>query len=101
MLVVAPAGFGKTSILADWAEIDGRPFAWLSLGTADNDRMVLWAYIAAALTAAGGMTWTSDELSAVARVPDPVGVVIAHYEDRPGDGPGPRRLPRHRERGVP
>ena len=78
MLVVAPAGFGKTSILADWAEIDGRPFAWLSLGTADNDRMVLWAYIAAALTAAGGMTWTSDELSAVARVPDPVGVVIAH-----------------------
>ena len=78
VLVVAPAGFGKTSILADWAEIDGRPFAWLSLGTADNDRMVLWAYIAAALTAAGGMTWTSDELSAIARVPDPVGVVIAH-----------------------
>ncbi len=78
VLVVAPAGFGKTSILADWAEIDGRPFAWLSLGTADNDRMVLWAYIAAALTAAGGMSWTSDELSAIARVPDPVGVVIAH-----------------------
>ena len=56
----------------------GVAFAWLSLGKADNDRMVLWAYIAAALTAAEGMTWTSDELSAVARVPDPVGVVIAH-----------------------
>ena len=84
-----PSGLRQASILADWAEIDGRRFAWLSLGKADNDRMVLWAYIAAALTAAEGMTWTRDELSAIARVPDPVGVVIAHIEDRSGDGPRP------------
>jgi LuxR family transcriptional regulator, maltose regulon positive regulatory protein len=78
VLVVAPAGFGKTSLLADWAAIDGRPFAWLSLGQPDNDRMVLWAYIAAALTAVGGTTWTGDQVSSIARTPDPVEVVLAN-----------------------
>ena len=31
VLVCAPAGFGKTMLLADWARGDGRPVAWLSL----------------------------------------------------------------------
>src|SRR6516162_9477989 len=36
-VVCAPAGFGKTALLADWARRSGRPVAWLSLDTADND----------------------------------------------------------------
>src|SRR3954468_825527 len=29
VLVVAPAGYGKTTVLAEWAEQDDRPFAWI------------------------------------------------------------------------
>jgi LuxR family maltose regulon positive regulatory protein len=35
--LVAPAGFGKTTALCDWAERDGRPFAWVTLDERDND----------------------------------------------------------------
>jgi len=37
VLVCAPAGSGKTVLLADWARRGGRPVAWLSLDAADND----------------------------------------------------------------
>jgi LuxR family maltose regulon positive regulatory protein len=29
--VIAPAGYGKTTLLARWAESDPRPFAWVAL----------------------------------------------------------------------
>ena len=29
--VVAPAGYGKTTLLARWIEADPRPFAWVAL----------------------------------------------------------------------
>ena len=51
-LVSAPAGFGKTTLLADWlatASADGRAVAWLSLDQRDNDPAVFWAYLVAAL----------------------------------------------------
>jgi LuxR family maltose regulon positive regulatory protein len=44
----APAGYGKTTVLAQWAERDSRPFAWVSVG-ADDDARSLVATIAAAL----------------------------------------------------
>jgi ATP/maltotriose-dependent transcriptional regulator MalT len=47
--VCAPAGFGKTALLADWARRSGRPVAWLSLDTADNDPVRFWRHLAAAL----------------------------------------------------
>jgi ATP/maltotriose-dependent transcriptional regulator MalT len=31
VIVVAPAGYGKTTVLAQWAAKDARPFAWLSI----------------------------------------------------------------------
>ena len=37
VLVTAPAGYAKTSVLAEWAEQDDRPFAWVTLDTRDND----------------------------------------------------------------
>jgi len=49
LLVCAPAGFGKTSLLADWARSGGRAVAWLSLDTGDNDPVRFWRYVAAAL----------------------------------------------------
>jgi LuxR family transcriptional regulator, maltose regulon positive regulatory protein len=50
-LVCAPAGFGKTALLADWARRDPRPVAWLSLDDADNDPARFWRHVAAALDA--------------------------------------------------
>ena len=49
VLVCAPAGSGKTVLLADWARRENRPVAWLSLDTGDNDPARFWRYVAAAL----------------------------------------------------
>jgi LuxR family maltose regulon positive regulatory protein len=47
--VVAPPGYGKTTLLAQWsARIDPR-VAWVSVDRRDNDPVVLLTYIAAAL----------------------------------------------------
>ena len=47
--VVAPAGYGKTTLLAQWAKADPRPFAWVALDSGDDDAVVLLRYIAAAI----------------------------------------------------
>ena len=49
VLLCAPAGFGKTALLADWARAGRRPVAWLSLDEADNDPVRFWRHVAAAL----------------------------------------------------
>jgi len=49
--VVAPSGYGKTTLLSEWAEASGRDLAWVSVDQGDNDPKVLLAYIAAALDA--------------------------------------------------
>jgi LuxR family transcriptional regulator, maltose regulon positive regulatory protein len=49
--VVAPPGYGKTTLLAEWAEANGQSFAWVSLDEADNDPKVLLSYVAEALDA--------------------------------------------------
>jgi len=54
-LVSAPAGFGKTTLLAEWltaAAVEGRSTAWLSLDQRDNDPALFWTYLVAALRAA-------------------------------------------------
>ena len=51
MSVVAPAGYGKTTLLSQWAERNGQAFAWVSVDQADNDPKVLLTYIAEALDA--------------------------------------------------
>src|SRR5499427_9265913 len=48
-VVSTPAGFGKTTMLGDWARRSRQPAAWLSLDAADNDPARFWRYVAAAL----------------------------------------------------
>jgi LuxR family maltose regulon positive regulatory protein len=47
--VAAPPGYGKTTLLVQWAAGDPRSFVWLSVDGRDNDPVVLLTYIAVAL----------------------------------------------------
>jgi len=47
--VVAPPGYGKSTVLSQWAERSRRSFAWVTVEEPDNDPKVLLAYVAAAL----------------------------------------------------
>lgn len=49
VLLCAPAGYGKTTVLSQWAEVDPRPFEWISLDWRHNDPAVLLGSLAAAL----------------------------------------------------
>ena len=49
--VVAPPGYGKTTLLSQWAERNGQAFAWVSVDEGDNDPKVLLTYVAEALDA--------------------------------------------------
>ncbi|GAA2555110.1 LuxR C-terminal-related transcriptional regulator [Pseudonocardia hydrocarbonoxydans] len=52
-VVSAPAGFGKTQLLAEWVATRPEPVAWVSLDEDDNDDRRFWA---AVLTALGSHT---------------------------------------------
>jgi ATP/maltotriose-dependent transcriptional regulator MalT len=49
VLLSAPAGFGKTTLVGDWVRLGGLPFAWLTLDGRDNDPLRFWRYMDAAL----------------------------------------------------
>ena len=49
ILISAPAGFGKTTLVAEWAENLPVPVAWLSLDDPDNDLVRFFMYFVAAL----------------------------------------------------
>jgi LuxR family maltose regulon positive regulatory protein len=101
--VVAPAGYGKTTLLALWAQADERPFAWVSLDRHDNDPIVLLTHLAVALDRisplpaevfdalrSGGASVPATVVprlgSALARLPRPLVLVVDdvhHLEDGP------------------
>jgi LuxR family maltose regulon positive regulatory protein len=91
--IAAPAGYGKTTLLAQWADRDPRPFAWVSLERRDDDPVALLTYIAAAIDGIRrvdravfrGAAAASDSLwstalprlgAALAAMPEPIVVVL-------------------------
>lgn len=52
ILISAPAGFGKTTLVAEWLRHTGKGAAWLSLDRDDNDPARFWRYVTAALQTA-------------------------------------------------
>ena len=55
--LVAPAGYGKTTLLSQWAERDDRPLAWVALDEGD-DGSTLFRCVIAALRGIGcATTW--------------------------------------------
>ncbi len=76
-LLSAPAGWGKTTVLAQWALAAGEDdrFGWLSLESSDNDPVWFWMYVIAALqNTSPGVGIRAVELLAMGA--DPVQVVL-------------------------
>ncbi|HEY3728832.1 MAG TPA: LuxR C-terminal-related transcriptional regulator [Solirubrobacteraceae bacterium] len=71
-LIVAPAGYGKSTLLAEWAQSDERPFVWIRLDARDRDPVVLVASLAGAVqeaaqaAAQGAFVLVLDDAQAVA-----------------------------------
>ncbi|MGZ4238995.1 MAG: AAA family ATPase [Solirubrobacteraceae bacterium] len=53
VVVSAPAGYGKSTLVAQWSDLDPRAGGWVQLGRGDNDPVVLLARVAAALERTG------------------------------------------------
>ena len=47
--IIAPPGYGKTMLLAEWAAREDRPVAWLTLDDFDNIPSVFLSYVAASI----------------------------------------------------
>ncbi len=53
LLVLAPAGFGKTTVMAQWAAGAGRPMAWATVTEVDADPVVLMSTLLVSLSTSG------------------------------------------------
>src|SRR5512135_2598529 len=82
MLISAPAGFGKTTLISAWLQSSGRQAAWLSLDQSDNDPIRFWRYVVAALQTIEA-SWGASALSMLAapQVPQFESVVTALIND--------------------
>src|SRR5215471_8690859 len=88
-LVCAPAGSGKTALLAAWASGGQWPVAWLSLDEGDNDPVRFWRYVGAALERARpGISGRIGPLlgSAPRSFEGVVAVLVNELADRPAAG---------------
>ncbi|HEX3621956.1 MAG TPA: LuxR C-terminal-related transcriptional regulator [Acidimicrobiales bacterium] len=79
-LISAPAGFGKTTVLTEW--LDSLPAnrsrrAWLSLYQRDNDPVVFWTYVLAALRTAVGDGFGTATESLLQSSQAPLDAVVA------------------------
>ncbi|MFD0716544.1 LuxR C-terminal-related transcriptional regulator [Paenibacillus sp. GCM10027626] len=71
--ITAPAGYGKTTLVAAWARLLPVPVAWLSLDAKDNDAVRFWHYVSKGIEQALGGIFSSSESSADTLSP-------GHYE---------------------
>ena len=78
VLTVAPAGWGKTSLLRDWWLAQDSGAAWLSVGEGDNDQVSFWSSVIAALgtVAPGTGTAALEALTAGPRTPRQVETLL-------------------------
>jgi LuxR family transcriptional regulator, maltose regulon positive regulatory protein len=79
ILVAAPPGFGKTTLVAQWrcSPVNHKPFAWVSLDTADNDPVRLWWHAVSSLHVACPRFDSEKVLSLLrGQAPDFAGTVL-------------------------
>lgn len=83
-LIVAPAGYGKTSLIASWAERAALPVAWLAVAEDDRDPRTLIAHMLTAMqTAAPDFGQRLQSLIQMEDLPEPgrLGEVLAAEAD--------------------
>ncbi len=90
-LVAAPAGYGKTTLVAQWLDqTTERDVAWVALDAADNDPVRLWTHIGTALERAGCRFPGGDASSrVVAHRADIVGGLMPEIINALADAPAP------------
>ncbi len=71
VVVAAPAGFGKSTLVAQWAQATRMPVAWLSLEEDDQEPLRFLSYLVAALTTVEGETLAGVERSLRSSQPAP------------------------------
>lgn len=78
LLVCAPAGFGKTTLILEWLRRTQQPFAWLALEASDSDAAPFWRYVIAALqTVAPAVGAASQSLADSPQPPASEAIVTA------------------------
>ena len=120
VLVQAPAGFGKTTVLEQWAQRGVRRFAWVSLDFSEGDPILFWRYVYSALRASVphfapqlhddlakprpdlGGSIIPGILNQVTTIGDPLVIVLDDYHrtDSPDVDRTMRRFLRHLPRGT-
>jgi LuxR family transcriptional regulator, maltose regulon positive regulatory protein len=73
--VVAPAGYGKSTLLAQWAERKGRRVGWVSVDQRDNDPTLLLTYLAVAVDRIKPIDPVVFRILAAPRVSPPAAVI--------------------------
>ena len=69
ILISAPAGFGKTTLVSEWVVGCEQPVAWLSLDEGDNDPTRFLTYLIAAMqTIMANSNWPGNRPGRVARI---------------------------------
>jgi LuxR family maltose regulon positive regulatory protein len=85
----APAGFGKTTLLAEWLATVPTAVAWVSLDRRDNEPLLFWSYVVAAIRAAvDGAGAGALQLLSAGPSPPTEAVLVALLNDlagMPGD----------------
>jgi LuxR family transcriptional regulator, maltose regulon positive regulatory protein len=76
VLLAAPPGFGKTTLLRQWKSVETRPFALVSAGPEDNHPILFWTRILEAIRAAEPGFDSTAQIALHARYPDLPGVVL-------------------------
>lgn len=86
-LVIAPAGFGKTTLVSQWCARTSSPTAWLSLDEHDDQPRRFWQYVIGAFEYAGlpGMA-QCHKLLAQEDNGDPTAVITALINELARDG---------------
>jgi LuxR family maltose regulon positive regulatory protein len=72
ILVSAPAGFGKTTLIAEWLRHVGQPAAWVSLDRNDNNPVIFWRSVTAALQMVDAMLGRTAQAALDAPQPPPL-----------------------------
>ncbi|MEM8534296.1 MAG: LuxR C-terminal-related transcriptional regulator [Chloroflexota bacterium] len=81
-LVSAPAGYGKTSLVAAWAAQVDHPVAWVSLDPADNEPRRFLAYLIAAIQRGNpSIGVLADEVLRGAQTADPATIITLLLND--------------------